>query len=73
MYFNIHSGSCAPVERDFPSLATVFSQPLTPEPRQITRAVPTAYTYRVLNIGAGTEGGQDLIAHTLAPSRREGE
>jgi hypothetical protein len=28
MYFNIHSGSCAPAERDLPSLATVFSQPL---------------------------------------------
>jgi hypothetical protein len=24
MYFNIHSGSCAPAERDSPSLATVF-------------------------------------------------
>jgi hypothetical protein len=29
MYFNIHSGSCAPAERDLPSLATVFSQTLT--------------------------------------------
>ncbi len=24
MYFNIHSGSCAPAERDLPSLATIF-------------------------------------------------
>jgi hypothetical protein len=29
MYFNIHSGSCAPAERDLPSLATIFSQTLT--------------------------------------------
>jgi len=28
MYFNIHSGSCAPAERDLPSLVTVFSQTL---------------------------------------------
>jgi hypothetical protein len=30
MYFNIHSSSCAPVERDLPSLATIFSQALSP-------------------------------------------
>ncbi|MGH8522238.1 MAG: hypothetical protein ACREU9_12640, partial [Gammaproteobacteria bacterium] len=29
MYFNIHSGSCAPAEHDLPSLATVFSQTLS--------------------------------------------
>jgi hypothetical protein len=29
MYFNIHSGSCAPAERDLPSLATIFSQALS--------------------------------------------
>ena len=28
MYFNIHSGSCAPAERHLPSLATIFSQAL---------------------------------------------
>ncbi|MGH8652667.1 MAG: hypothetical protein ACREYE_11090 [Gammaproteobacteria bacterium] len=28
-YFNIHCGSCAPAERDLPSLATVFSQTLS--------------------------------------------
>jgi hypothetical protein len=28
MCFNIHSGSCAPAERDLSSLATIFSQPL---------------------------------------------
>ncbi len=32
MYFNIHSGSCAPAERDLPSLATVFSQTLSVAP-----------------------------------------
>ena len=30
MHFNIHSGSCAPAERDLSSLATIFSQPLRP-------------------------------------------
>ncbi|MGH6635288.1 MAG: hypothetical protein ACRED0_03840, partial [Gammaproteobacteria bacterium] len=29
MYFNIHSGSCAPAERDLPALATIFSQALS--------------------------------------------
>ncbi|MCA1672815.1 MAG: hypothetical protein LC799_11640, partial [Actinobacteria bacterium] len=29
MYFNIHSGSCAPAEHDLPSLATIFSQTLS--------------------------------------------
>jgi len=32
MYFNIHSGSCAPAERDLRSLATVFSQTLRERP-----------------------------------------
>ncbi len=32
MYFNIHSGSCAPAERDLPSLATFFSQTLSVAP-----------------------------------------
>ncbi|MGH8653950.1 MAG: hypothetical protein ACREYE_18060, partial [Gammaproteobacteria bacterium] len=32
MYLNIHCGSCAPAERDLPSLATVFSQTLSAQP-----------------------------------------
>jgi hypothetical protein len=32
VYFNIHSGSCAPAERDLPSLATIFSQALRARP-----------------------------------------
>jgi len=46
MYFNIHSGSCAPAERDLPSLATIFSQALSlskkvmPAQRGIHKAGP---------------------------------
>jgi len=40
MYFNIHSGSCAPAERDLPSLVTVFSQTLS-ESRLFIKRVTT--------------------------------
>ncbi|MGH8651404.1 MAG: hypothetical protein ACREYE_04095 [Gammaproteobacteria bacterium] len=38
VFHPIHSGSCAPAERDFPSLATIFSQALSFPIRRQSRA-----------------------------------
>ncbi|MGH8652917.1 MAG: DUF2283 domain-containing protein [Gammaproteobacteria bacterium] len=46
MYFNIHCGSCAPAERDLPSLATVFhklSEQPSVDSREISEGVVVDY------------------------------
>ncbi|MGH8624992.1 MAG: hypothetical protein ACREYC_06905, partial [Gammaproteobacteria bacterium] len=44
MYFNIHSGSCAPAERDLPSLTRIFSQALNDPHTSKARLNPAVFT-----------------------------